>query len=386
MIRFLPQESLVAWQILLLFRAYFGRLGSMDEQQKQEIAQEALRQRTLAFKILIGIGAVFVICVIAAGIAYAALSARIGTPLSQTAVPERIFVVEKGDTAKTIAARLEREGFIADSFLFELYAWDQSVASSLQAGKYLLSASLSPKTIADKIARGDVARDTVVVTIPEGYGIWTIEIKLREAGLLAKEKRHLVDLSIGEFGAQHDFFADAPADANLDGYLFPDTYEFEREATLDAIIGRMLDNFGRKLDMPLRDEIRRQGKSIFDIVIMASMIQKEVITPEDMKLVSGLLWKRIAIGMALQVDATMAYALDKNELTRDDLATDTPYNTYLYKGLPKGPIGNPGKEALLAAIYPTENEYLFYISKPNKETVFSRTLKEHNAAVAKYLR
>ncbi|MEK7493882.1 MAG: endolytic transglycosylase MltG [Patescibacteria group bacterium] len=358
----------------------------MDEQQKQEIAQEALRQRTLAFKILIGIGAVFVICVIAAGIAYAALSARIGTPLSQTAVPERIFVVEKGDTAKTIAARLEREGFIADSFLFELYAWDQSVASSLQAGKYLLSASLSPKTIADKIARGDVARDTVVVTIPEGYGIWTIEIKLREAGLLAKEKRHLVDLSIGEFGAQHDFFADAPADANLDGYLFPDTYEFEREATLDAIIGRMLDNFGRKLDMPLRDEIRRQGKSIFDIVIMASMIQKEVITPEDMKLVSGLLWKRIAIGMALQVDATMAYALDKNELTRDDLATDTPYNTYLYKGLPKGPIGNPGKEALLAAIYPTENEYLFYISKPNKETVFSRTLKEHNAAVAKYLR
>lgn len=358
----------------------------MHEQPKQEITQETPRQKTLAFKVIIGIGAVLAMCIIAAGIAYATLSARIETPLSQTAVPERMFIVEKGDNAKTIAARLEQEGFIADGFLFELYAWDQNIASSLQAGKYLLSASLSPKSIVDKIARGDVARDTVVVTIPEGYGIWTIETKLREAGLLAKEKRHLVDLTIGEFGAQHDFFADAPADANLDGYLFPDTYEFEKETTMDEIVGRMLDNFGRKLDAPLREEIRRQGKSIFDIVIMASMIQKEVITPEDMKLVSGLLWKRIAIGMALQVDATVSYALDKNDLTRADLATDTPYNTYLYKGLPKGPIGNPGKEALLAAIYPTENDYLFYISKPNKETVFSRTLKEHNAAVAKYLR
>ncbi|MCR4322947.1 MAG: endolytic transglycosylase MltG [Candidatus Azambacteria bacterium] len=358
----------------------------MDEQQRQEIPQEIPRQKTLVFKIMVGFGAVLVICIIAAGIAYVTLSARIETPLSQTSVPERIFVVEKGDNAKTIATRLEQERFIADSFLFEFYAWDENIASSLQAGKYLLSASLSPKGIADKIARGDVARDTIVVTIPEGYGIWTIEAKLREIGLLAKEKRHLANLSIGEFSAQHDFFADAPAEANLDGYLFPDTYEFEREATLDEIVGRMLDNFGRKLDAPLREEIRRQEKSISDIVIMASMIQKEVITPEDMRLVSGLLWKRIAIGMPLQVDATVSYALNKNDLTRADLATDTPYNTYLYKGLPKGPIGNPGKEALLAAIYPTENDYLFYISKPNKETVFSRTLQEHNAAVAKYLR
>ncbi|MBI5913248.1 endolytic transglycosylase MltG [Candidatus Azambacteria bacterium] len=358
----------------------------MDEQQKQEIAQEVPRDMTLAFKVSIGIGAVLVICVVAAGIAYAMLSERMQTPLSQTAVPERIFVIEKGDNAKTIATRLEQEGFISDSFLFELYVWNNDLSYSLQAGKYLLSASLSPKSIAEKIARGDVARDTVVVTIPEGYGIWAIETKLREAGLLAQEKKHLIDLAVREFRAQHDFLVDAPADANLDGYVFPDTYEFERDATLDAIVGRMLDNFGRKMDAAMREEIRRQGKSIFDIVIMASMIQKEVITPEDMRLVSGLLWKRIAIGMPLQVDATISYALDKNNLTRDDLAKDSPYNTYLYKGLPKGPIGNLGKEALFAAIYPTESEYLFYLSKPTKETVFSRTLKEHNAAVTKYLR
>lgn len=358
----------------------------MDEYPRQEIMQETPWRMTLAVKVAIGIGAVFVFAVIAATIGYVTLIARIETPLSQGAMPERIFMVEKGDNAKTIAARLEREGFISDSFLFEFYAWTNDLSHSLQAGKYLLSPSLSPKSIAEKIARGDVARDTVVVTIPEGYGIWTIETKLREAGLLAKEKKHLVDLTVSEFSARHDFLADAPVDANLDGYLFPDTYEFEREAMLDEIVGRMLDNFGRKLDAPLREEIRRQGKSISDIVIMASMIQKEVITKEDMRLVSGLLRKRIAIGMPLQVDATVSYALDKNNLTREDLAADTPYNTYLYKGLPKGPIGNPGKEALLAAIYPTESEYLFYLSKPNKETVFSKTLKEHNAAVAKYLR
>ncbi len=358
----------------------------MDEQQKQEIAQEAPRQKALAFKVIAGVGAVLMLFAVVGAIGYVALAARIEAPLSQMAVPERIFVVEKGDNAKTIAARLEREGFIADAFLFEFYAWNRRLSYSLQAGKYLLSASLSPKSIAEKIARGEIARDIITVTIPEGYGIWTIETKLREAGLLAEEKKHLVDFTVREFSARHDFFSDAPKDANLDGYLFPDTYEFEREATLDEIVERMLDNFGRKLDASLREEIQRQGKSIFDIVIMASMIQKEVITPADMRLVSGLLWKRIAIGMPLQVDATISYALNKNNLTRDDLAKDSPYNTYLYKGLPKGPIGNPGKEAFLAAVYPTENDYLFYISKPNKETVFSRTLKEHNAAVVKYLR
>ena len=358
----------------------------MEGEQKQEIAPESPRYKTLAAKAAIAVGAALMLCAVVVAIGYAMLIARTQKPLSPVVMPERIFIVEKGDNAKTIAARLEREGFIADAFLFEFYAWNRRLSYSLQAGKYLLSASLSPKSIAEKIARGEVARDIITVTIPEGYGIWTIETKLREVGLLAQEKRHLIDFTVREFSARHDFFSDAPKDANLDGYLFPDTYEFEREATRDEIVGRMLDNFGRKLDALLREEIRRQGRSIFDIVIMASMIQKEVITAEDMRLVSGLLWKRIAIGMPLQVDATVSYALDKNDLTRADLATDMPYNTYLYKGLPKGPIGNPGKEAFLAAVYPTENDYLFYISKPNKETVFSRTLKEHNAAVVKYLR
>ena len=358
----------------------------MEGEQKQEIAQESPRHKTLAVKVAIAVGTALVLCVVTGAVGYAMLIARVKTPHSLIPASERMFIVENGDNVKTIAARLKQEGFISDSFLFEFYAWNNGLSQSLQAGKYLLSALLSPKNIADKIARGDVARDTVVVTVPEGFGIWTIETKLREAGLLAEEKKHLADFTVREFSAWHDFFADAPRDANLDGYLFPDTYEFEREATLDAIVGRMLDNFGRKMDGSVRDEIRRQGKSIFDIVIMASMIQKEVITAEDMRLVSGLLWKRIAIGMPLQVDATVSYALDKNDLTRADLAADTPYNTYLYKGLPKGPIGNPGKEALLAAVFPTENDYLFYISKPNKETVFSRTLTEHNAAVVKYLR
>lgn len=358
----------------------------MDEQPTQEIEQKVPRQRTLAFKVIIGVGAVLGVCIIAAGIAYAALSARIETPLSQTAVPERIFIVGKGDNAKTIAARLEQERFIADSFLFEFYVWNRQLSHSLQAGKYLLSASLSPKSIADKIARGNVMRDTVVVMIPEGFGIWNIEDRLREAGLFVKEKKHLVDFTVSEFKEQHDFLADTPVDATLDGYLFPDTYEFERDASINAIAGRMLDNFGRKMDAALQEKIHRQGKNIFDIVIMASMIQKEVITQEDMRLVSGLLWKRITIGMPLQVDATVSYVLNKNNLIRDDLEIDSPYNTYLYKGLPKGPIGNPGKDALLAAIYPAESDYLFYISKPNKETVFSRTLKEHNSAVAKYLK
>lgn len=358
----------------------------MDEQIKQEIEQELPRQRTLVFKVLVGIGTVVVLCIAAAGIAYMILSARMETPFSQTAASERIFIVEKGDNTKTIAVRLEQEGFIADAFLFEFYAWNSRLSHALQAGKYLLSASLSPKNIADKIARGDVARDTISITIPEGFTMRDIEDRLRGAGLFKNETKQFAELTIGDFQKKYPFLFDAPAHALLEGYLFPDTYKFEKDVSINAVAERMLDNFGRKMDVTLRGEITRQGKSISNIVTMASIIQKEVITTEDMKMVSGVLWHRIAIDMPLQVDASVSYALNKNDLTRDNLMINSPYNTYLYKGLPKGPVGNPGKEALLAAIYPTQSDYLFYLSKPTKETVFSRTLKEHNAAVAKYLR
>ena len=162
----------------------------------------------------------------------------------------------------------------------------------------------------------------------------------------------------------------------------------------------MLDNFDKKLTQDLRKEISRQSKTIFEIVTMASMLEKEVKDFEAKKLVSGILWKRLENGISLQVDATITYLAGKKtthpegvasrpygaRISIEDLQIDSPYNTYKYKGLPLGPISNPGLESILAAIYPKESDFWYYLSTPDGKTIFSKTLQEHNLAKAKYLR
>ena len=337
---------------------------------------------------------VFVMLVACAGIALVAMigiasigywyaGAQIEKPIPFT--EKKVFVVAKGESVQKIAENLEQQKMISRGFYFWLYIWKSDLSRSLQAGTYAIEGSRSVKDIADMIARGDVMRDTISVTIPEGFTIADVDARFREAGLLKNETRRFADPTVGEFQEKYSFLTDAPVNASLEGYLFPDTYEFEKDVSLMAATERMLHNFEEKI-APARLLMQGQQKSVWEIVIMASIIEKEVITHEDMKTVSGVLWKRIAIGMPLQVDATVIYATGRKDITRADLAIDSPYNTYLYKGLPKGPIANPGTNAIIAAIQPTASDYLFYLSKPNKETVFSRTLQEHNAAVAKYLR
>lgn len=285
-----------------------------------------------------------------------------------------------------VAGNLRRERFISGELYFALYVWERGLGGALQAGDYSLRSGMSPKEIADMMAAGNVFRDTVTITIPEGFTVSDSDAVLQKADFFGGERKGLADFTVKEFSEQYDFLRDAPQDATLEGYVFPDTYYFERGATARAVAQRMLDNFGKKLDTGLREEIRRQGKRVFDVVVMASLLEKEVITETDMRIVSGILWKRIALGMPLQVDATVLYATGRSDLTTADLAVDSLYNTYRYKGLPKGPISNPGLQALRAAAYPTESEYLFYLSKPNKETVFSKTLREHNIAKERYLK
>lgn len=315
--------------------------------------------------------------------------------------PQIIFVVEKGEQAQLIAQHLEVQGLVPRARLFLFHVWREGLSSSLQAGNYTLNSGMSVREIAGAMARGDVYRNEVAITIPEGFTLAEVQVRFRDVVAI------LITKKAGDFKTAYDFLADAPDDASLEGYLFPDTYQFERDGiSADAVLEKMLDNFGKKLTADMRQEIRVQGKTIFEIVTMASIIEKEVITDVDMKLASGILWKRLEIGMPLQVDASVAYAVGhketeqkfgtavcchakawtNRELTYDDLKVDSPYNTYRYKGMPKGPIANPGMRALSAALHPTASEYLYYLSKPDKETVFSRTLAEHNKAKATYLK
>jgi UPF0755 protein len=232
----------------------------------------------------------------------------------------------------------------------------------------------------------------IKVTIPEGYKTFQIEASLIAAGLpvQASELQEAVGISapLARELFELDFLSDLPPRATVDGFLFPDTYFFARDSDLHGIVQKMLENFGEKVEEPLRVKIKARGKNLYEVVILASLLEKEVRTFEDMKIVSGILWKRMEIGMPLQVDATLAYLTGKKtgEITNDDKEIDSPYNTYKYRGLPPSPIGNPGLNAIRAATEPASSDYLFYLSTPQGETIFSKTLDEHNQNRAKYLK
>ena len=180
-----------------------------------------------------------------------------------------------------------------------------------------------------------------------------------------------------------------PDNADLEGFLFPDTYRIDKAAAAADIIKKMLDNFQRKLTPAMLEEIKRQNKSVYEIIALASLVEKEVRTADDMKIVSGIFWQRIKNRQGLESCATLAYILgvNKAQYSVADTKIDSPYNTYKYRGLPPGPIANPGLNAITAAIYPEETDYNYFLSDPaTGQTIFSRTLGEHNLNKAKYLK
>ena len=307
-----------------------------------------MKKITITILILLALGGFFII----------SLWHGIKLPKDISATEDKIFFIEKGQSFSQIAENLENAGLIKSSLYFKAYALLEGHATSLQAGEYLLSPSMPLPQIVQKIVSGDTA--SMAVTIPEGFTVKQIEERLGFA---------------------------LPGE-NLEGFLFPDTYHFPLSIGGREVVDRMRENFDGKLTAEMIQEIEKQGKTIFEIIIMASMIEKEVRTPEDKKLVSGVLWKRLGIGMPLQVDATIIYITGKQttRVSLQDLQIDSPYNTYKYQGLPVGPICNPGLDSIIAAIYPEESQYLYYLSAPNGTTHFSRTLQEHNIAKNKYLR
>ncbi len=183
----------------------------------------------------------------------------------------------------------------------------------------------------------------------------------------------------------YDFLQDKPDNLSLEGYLFPDTYRIYASSSPVELVSRMLENFDKKLSKEMREEIRRQGKSIHEIITMASIIEKEapIFAQKDLKdakIVSGIFWNRLEIGMALQSDATLSYILDDNKPAHSgsELNVDSPYNTYKYPGLIPGPICNPGIAAIEAAIYPTDTNYLYFLTTlDGKEIYYARTHDEH---------
>lgn len=306
------------------------------------------------------------------------------------------FLIEKGDGLWEIASNLEKEGLIKNRFSFMVYLVLKGKAGEIKAGSYSLSPSLSVFQIAKKLIGGQTTKEKI--TIIEGWTKKEIAHYLEEKGICSQEE-FFKAIEFEKWKEDYDFFKEDIAPKDVEGYLFPDTYFLERYTfstivenvvltRAEKIVGKMLDNFDKKLNPELREEIKKQEKSIFEIITMASLLEKEVLTFEDKKLVSGILWKRLVNDIPLQVDASLGFITGKKSIqfSEEDKKIDSPYNTYKYKGLPLGPICNPGLESIKAAVYPEESEYWYYLSTPEGKTIFSKTFKEHNLAKAKYLK
>ena len=289
------------------------------------------------------------------------------------------FRVQKGWGDNEIAASLKSLGIIRSSYFFKAYVISSLKHSELKAGRYSLSPRMSTYEIVNKMVDGDVIRDNLVIL--EGWNVKDIGKYMEAKGICKQD--YFISLTRKDYSENFDFLKDKPNSADIEGYLFPDTYEISGTETCEDAIDSMLANFGKKLTPALRTEIKRQKRSIFDIVIMASMIEKEVITLDDKKIVAGILLRRMAIGMPLQLDSTVVYVTGRPKVSIKDTKVDSLYNTYKYRGLPKGPISNPGLDSIIATVNPKKSSYWYYLT--DGRTIFSETLDQHNAAKAKYL-
>lgn len=295
-------------------------------------------------------------------------------------VNELEFFIKKGQSVTTIANNLKDNGFIKNTTLFKGFVFITGNSSNLKSGRYILSKNFSLNNIVQMFIQAET--QGLEITLIEGWDKNDVAKYLEEKNICAQKE--FLDAMNNSFN-DINILEDKPKNMDLEGYIFPDTYKLGDDFDVDSIIRKTILNLDKKISEELKNEIKNEKKSIFEIITMASLIEKEVITKEDKAIVSGILWKRLESKMPLQVDATINYLSGNSTIFQQDLNIDSSYNTYKYLGLPPGPICNPGLDSIIAAVYPQKTAYWYYLSKPDKTTVFSKNLKEHNIARARYV-
>ena len=295
--------------------------------------------------------------------------------------PDRTAIVEvrEDTTAADIAEALKEGGIIKYPTLFKLYC--NLSGAEFREGKYEINASLDYPAIARTLRYVSTYKETVWVTIPEGYTASQIVEALVEKKVADAEA--LYD-AIQNYDFSHSFI-DGIGDSRirLEGYLFPDTYQFYVEDSAPNVIAKFLTNFDAKFTQKLRDRADELGLSLNDVVIIASMVEREAKRDDERAIVASVIFNRLAHPETyprLQIDATVQYIVGRAP-TPEDLQVDDPYNTYQNNGLPPGPISNPGIASLEAVLYPADTDYYFYVARSDGSHIFSRTLEEHNAAI-----
>jgi UPF0755 protein len=297
-----------------------------------------------------------------------------------TAETRSVVWIKPGQNFSETAAQLEKAGLVRHPKRFRWLAYLKRDETRIRAGEYLLCASMSPWAILDTMVRGETLLHKAV--IPEGASIFDIGKILERAGLVS-EKAFLQAASdpalIKALGIEGH---------TLEGYLFPETYHFPRGVTAEHIASKMVAHFRSVFTPAWVERAHAMGSTIHQVATLASIVEKETARPEERPLIAAVFLNRLKRAMRLESDPTVIYGIKDfdGNLTRKDLKTMSPYNTYRIKGLPPGPIANPGRASIEAVLYPSEEPYLYFVSRNDGSHHFSRTLSEHNRMVWRYQR
>jgi len=309
---------------------------------------------------------------------------------------DQVFVVEKNEGVKIIGMNLEEAGLIKNKNYFYYYLRAEDLAEKIQAGSYELNPGMSVEEISQKIVKGEVKAAYEKLVIPEGFTNAKIIARVKEIdSQLGTEFEEIVnctcqegpDCACEDIRNKYSFLSNLPSGVDLEGYLFPDTYFVYPEDDATKLVTKFLNNFEKKVDSDLIQAINNQNKGLHEIVTMSSIVEKEVRSDDDKKAVAGVFWARVNDDYLLQSCATLAYILgeDKKQYSVADTQIESPFNTYQNIGLPPGPVSNPGLKSIEASVFPQETDYYFFLSDPETgETVFSKTLEEHNSNKYKY--
>jgi UPF0755 protein len=325
--------------------------------------------------------AAFILLLVVAAGAAGWFYSGVNRPFKGYEAAEQFVEIPQGAGSSAIAKRLVDAGVVRDTNTFRLALWLTGSGRRLQAGEYRFDRPSSARDVAGKIARGDVY--VRPMTFPEG-------LTYKQMGALYESKGFGPAKEFTDAAKNAALVSAVDPDAkDLEGYLFPDTYKLPRSTTAELLVGRMVTAFMKTLTPELIDKAEARGLTVRQLVTLASIVEKETGNPDERPQVAAVYANRLKIGMGLQCDPTVIYALERagrynGNLRREDLQFDSPYNTYRYAGLPPGPIASPGRASLEAAANPANVPYLYFVSKNDGSHVFATTLDEHNRNVQQY--
>jgi UPF0755 protein len=329
-------------------------------------------------RLLLVVVLLLVVAGVAAGLAYS----RVHEAYRGFEASEQFVDIPQGTGAVAIGARLAEAGVVRDPLTFRAALWLSGRARDLKAGEYRFDRPVTPLEVIDRLARGDVYKR--LITFREGLTIAEMALVFEERG----------------FGAAADFERAArdgaaqvadldPAAKSLEGYLFPETYALPRGTSAEELVSQMVGLFKRLYTDQMKAEAEAAGLTTRQVVTLASLVEKETARREERPLVAAVYRNRVKIGMGMQADPTVIYALQlagkyDGNLSREDLQFDSPYNTYRYSGLPPGPIAAPGLASIEAVLRPAAVKHLYFVSRNDGSHVFADTLEQHNRNVQEW--